>query len=232
MMPLQRHRLAYLSQAGWAAVRARAWDAQAQACIDHWAAHRLPLVVTRQPPPGEATADAPIALGLPAPLQWERRRLSLQVPSEALSWFDEFPLATQATAMLPRSARVAWRGLCAALADSQASARVYGGYGWQQITGLDYVHAGSDLDLWVRVNDAAQADQVAALLAGLTPETFTGPRLDGELVFPDGTAVAWREWRAWRAGRARGLLLKRLHGAAMADAAFVARWQGVPEMAA
>jgi phosphoribosyl-dephospho-CoA transferase len=104
-MPLQRHRLAYLSQAGWATVRALAWDAQAQACIDHWADHRLPLVVTRQ---SSADARHPlVALGLPAPLQWARRRLCLKVSADALSWLDEFPVAAEA-ADADKAAGVHW----------------------------------------------------------------------------------------------------------------------------
>jgi phosphoribosyl-dephospho-CoA transferase len=43
-------------------------------------------------------------------------------------------------------------------------------------------------------------------------------RLDGELVFPDGAAVAWREWHACRGGRTRRLLVKRLDGATLAEA--------------
>jgi phosphoribosyl-dephospho-CoA transferase len=41
------------------------------------------------------------------------------------------------------------------------------------------------------------------------------PRLDGELLFGDGAAVAWREWIEWRAGRARAVLVKRLDGVSL-----------------
>jgi phosphoribosyl-dephospho-CoA transferase len=227
MMPLRRHRLAFLSDAGWAGVRARAWDAQAQACVDHWAAHRLPLVITRQPL--DASVDAPIALGLPAPLRWDRRRLAVQVPRNALAWFDEFPRFADAAGLLPRIPRAAWRTLGRQLAACDVSARIYGAYGWQLLTGLPYVRERSDIDLWIGVRDAEQADTVAHHLECFAPRH---PRLDGELVFEDGTAVAWREWHAWRAGRARHLLVKRLHGASMADASFVRRHAGVLEMAA
>ena len=45
--------------------------------------------------------------------------------------------------------------------------------------------------------------------------SFAEPRLDGELRFPDGAAVAWREWEAWRAGRSRAVLVKRLDGCSL-----------------
>jgi len=44
---------------------------------------------------------------------------------------------------------------------------------------------------------------------------WAGPRLDGELVFPDGAAIAWREWVAHREGRAAQVLVKRLRGVAL-----------------
>ena len=39
--------------------------------------------------------------------------------------------------------------------------------------------------------------------------------LDGELVFPDGRAVAWREWQPWREQRVDRILVKRLQGVVM-----------------
>jgi len=209
MVALRRHQLVRLNEAGWAAVRARAWDEGAQACLAHWCAHGLPLVVTQQ---RGTLADDALALGLPAPLQWQRRRLVVQVGLGDVLYFDEFPLAAELTTSLPAASRVAWCALLTTLGAAGASVRVYGGHGWQRITGLGYLHAGSDLDLCLSVADAAAAD---AAVAALQAAALTAPRLDGELVFPDGSAVAWREWGAWRAGRVDRVLVKRLHGVAM-----------------
>ena len=105
-------------------------------------------------------------------------------------YFDEFPKAAAITSLLPPPLRSAW----AALAKT-VDARIYGSYGLQQLTGLSYLHAESDIDLCLSVDDAAAADLAAAALSGAA---FARPRLDGELVFPDGRAVAWREWQPWR----------------------------------
>jgi phosphoribosyl-dephospho-CoA transferase len=207
MAPLHRHQLAWLAPAGWARVQRRDWDPTAAECLAHWASVGLPLVVTRQPQ--ELAEAGLVALGLPAPGRWERRRLALQVPRSDVLFFDEFPSAHAVVALLPAAARTAWRMLCRELEDCGARARVQGSYGWQHITGLDHVHGASDIDLWINVADAAQADAVAARLQCFRP---TRPRLDGELVFPTGHAVAWREWLAWRAGRGRALLVKHLFG--------------------
>ena len=131
--------------------------------------------------------------------------------------------------MLPYESRPAWRALTTALAACRAPARVYGSYGWQRLSGLRYLRAGSDLDLWIAVDDAAHADLVGSCLQDFAAQR---PRLDGELVFDDGSAVHWREWMAWRTGQARNLLVKRVDGAALASRDFVPGRAGAMELAA
>ena len=208
--PLHRHQLAWLTPQGWARVLDRPWDAIAGECLGHWAAHRLPLVVTRQSTCGDRSGT--IAMGLPAPGRWERRRLALCVPRADVLYFDEFPHAERVLNLLPHAARGDWRSLCAGLVACGAVARVHGSFGWKHVTGLDHVHPGSDIDVWVTVSDADQADAVVAQL-----ESFphSRPRLDGELVFDGGKAIAWREWLPWRAGRVKSVLVKHLDGSSL-----------------
>jgi phosphoribosyl-dephospho-CoA transferase len=209
MPPLRRHQLAHLSADGWSGVLSRDWDAVARECLQHWAQRHLPLVVTRQP---AGPDDSLVALGLPAPLAWDRRRIAVQLPPCAITWLDEFPGAADVLRLLSGRARSRVQTLLEGLSSIDAPARVYGGYGWQLISGERYVHADSDLDLWIAVESEAQADAVAATLQSRAPER---PRVDGEIIFTDGAAVAWREWVTWRAGRTRGLLVKRLQGASI-----------------
>jgi len=208
--PLHRHQLAWLSPAGWARVRSREWDVVASECLHHWAGHGLPLVVTRQPGPIAGT-DA-IAMGLPAPGRWERRRIALSIPRDDVLCMDEFPRAEQVVSLLPQAARADWRTLCARVAACGAVARVHGSYGWRSLSGLDHVRRSSDIDVWIGVCDFGQADAVTRQLQAFD---FPQPRLDGELVFEGGSAVAWREWLGWRSGRANALLVKRLEGSSL-----------------
>lgn len=207
MARLRRHQLARLTDAGWHTLLQRPWDVQARACLTHWAMQRLPLVVTRQPL--DAVPDGWIALGLPAPTPWDRRRLALRVPLAAVHRFDEFPRLAAVQALLPPSAQRRLRELLDALDTGGATAHVFGSYGWQTISGLTHVRPESDLDLWVAVDGIGQADAVAQVLQSFGD---TRPRLDGELVFRDGASVAWREWIEWRAGRARAVMVKHLDG--------------------
>ena len=215
MTTLHRHQLAWLTPAGWQRVLAGTWDAQAQDCLAHWARQRLPLVVTRQrPQPGQAGAT--VGLGLPAPNRWDRRRIALAVPAAQIARHGAFPAAGTLAPLLPAAQRRPWRALCGGLTACGVAARVYGSHGWQLLTGLDHLRAGSDIDLCITVDGPAQADAVAVLLQSWSD----GLRLDGELVFAGDRAVAWREWLAWRAGRTPRVLVKRLDGVALADAPF------------
>lgn len=209
MLVLQRHQLVGLSQAGWDDIQARPWDDMTHSCLAYWAARRLPLVVTRQP---TDRPDGVMVLGLAAPIQWQRRKFALQAQRGHLRPSRDFPAASAVAGLLLQAVRPGWFGLCEKLASLGSAARVYGSHGWQQLTGLDYLHPESDIDLRLAVSTPAMADAVAAALDGAT---FSGPRLDGELVFPDGTAVAWREWLQWRARKVDCILVKRLVGPAL-----------------
>ena len=208
--PLHRHQLAWLTPAAWARVLRREWDAVAADCLDHWARHALPLVVTRQ----SVCVAGPetIAMGLPAPDRWQRRRIALGIPRGDVMYFGEFPRAEQLLPLLPQAARAHWRTLCAGLGACGVVARVHGSYGWLYLTGLDHVRPGSDIDVWIAVRDVEQADAVARQMQALDGEH---PRLDGELVFEGGVAVAWREWLRWRAGGANALLVKHMEGSSL-----------------
>lgn len=205
---LRRQQLVRLTSDGWSRLLEAPCEDAVRECLALWAAQGLPLVVTRQPAPG---GDA-IAVGLPAPARFRRRRIALSVAQDDVMFLDEFPPAEGVTRLLPRAVVAPWRALVATLALHGCRARVYGGFGWQAITRLAYVHAGSDLDLLLPVDAPAQADEVARLLAAAP---WDGPRLDGELQFPDGAAIAWREWLDHRQGRASRVLVKRLHGVAL-----------------
>jgi phosphoribosyl-dephospho-CoA transferase len=201
---LRRHELVWLSREGWLQLLAGANDEEVSACLRHWCEARLPLVVGRQEP------GAPeLALGLPTPIAWGRRKVALRVARRTVLYHDGFPRAGEIARLLPLALRARWAALIGALAACTSEPRVHGSYGWQRLTGLRYLRPGSDIDLLLPVHEARAADEVAGQLAAFL---WAGPRIDGELVFPDGSAVAWREWLQWRRAAVQCVLVKRIDG--------------------
>jgi phosphoribosyl-dephospho-CoA transferase len=62
----------------------------------------------------------------------------------------------------------------------------------QALTGITYLTPTSDIDILLHPRSV---DDLHAGLALLQHHATTLP-LDGEIVFPDGAAVSWKEWAA------------------------------------
>ena len=213
MQTLQRNQLVWLTEGAWQQVLARNWDTQAQSILRHWHAGQLPLVVCTQRV--HDTADT-VSLGLPAPNPWNRRKLALEVPPHAIARKGPFPSLGQVAqrhfvgqVLLP---------FIASLHALQLAPTVYGSYGWQVLTGLDYLRPTSDLDICVQVPDHATAAALVQAMDGLNLPV----RLDGELVFPDGSAIAWREYGQWMRGTVDRVLVKSRTCVQLMDAGMLA----------
>lgn len=196
-----RHDLVWLSGEGWRELLARATPGHAPA-IAAWRQADWPLVVRRaevDQAPGE------VALGLalpPRPEDGRKVRIACRVAVEQVRRVQPpLPLAAAAGA-LPR-----WKAALAALASDAAergiALRVYGSLALQVLTGQAYLGPASDIDLLVHPRDAVELDAALALLQAHA----AGLPLDGEIVFPGGRAVAWKEWAAARAGAAGSRVL-------------------------
>lgn len=196
---LQRNRLAWLHPAAWQSILARPWDSQARSVLAHWHSRALPLVLCTHRNPSSPQA---ISLGLPAPTQWHRRKLALEVAASDIARVGDFP-APQCAAPLAFAAPHA-QAFLQRMQALQVPLQVYGSYGWQWLTGLDYVRSNSDIDLIARVDSLARARAVARALQALQLPM----RVDGELALPGGQALAWREFLQWDAGHSAQLLLK------------------------
>jgi triphosphoribosyl-dephospho-CoA synthase len=206
---LQRHQLARLTPQGWQTLLDEQADPRVRHYLKQWAQQDLPLVVTRQP---DTLPTDQLALGWPAPSAMGRLRVPLRVARHQVVQHDGFPLAHQILPLLDRSAATALKPFLDQLMAWGTRPRVYGSFGWQWLTGMAYVHGQSDLDLLLVVDDACQADAVSHCLMQHGPP---GLRLDGELLFPDGRAVAWREWFQARRSPVRTVLVKSLQGCAL-----------------
>ncbi|MBK1838723.1 malonate decarboxylase holo-[acyl-carrier-protein] synthase [Azospirillum sp. YIM B02556] len=193
-VPWPRHGWVRLGE-GWAS-RLRSPLAPAKlAEAEDWCRASRPLVIARGRPE-DGTGE--LRLGLATP---DKRRIGLHVTADAVAErLDPLPLA-EAAASAPEGWRPMLTNLALRAQELGTAAAVYGSLAWQHRTGLRYVRPESDIDLLFAPRDRRQLDGLLDLLVAVGDAT---PRLDGEILLPDGAAVAWREL----AGRPRRLLVK------------------------
>lgn len=211
MNALQRNGLVWLTTSGWDRVLASDCDVQALSILHHWALRALPLVVCRQ---RVENFPPTISLGLPAPSVWDRRKLALEVTPDEVDRAGWFPTLEQLKQLkqLEQFAQFEPReAFAAAINEIRSNAagfdgpiQVYGSFGWEALTDMSYVRPGSDLDLRVLVPDQGIAAAVSRALNGLQLPM----RVDGELAFPDGSAIAWREYLQWTERKVDRMLVK------------------------
>jgi phosphoribosyl-dephospho-CoA transferase len=176
------------------------------AALAGWIARGLPLVCARQAdatlPVSAAPDSAPrVRLGLTLPGTGERRRVSASAAAHDIARSAPPPLLADLLAdllaELPPAQRAPLDRLARRATTLGAPPRVYGTLLWQHLSGEACLRPGSDIDL---LFDCTPQTDVRALLA-LLQCGADAPRLDGEVRFADGRAVAWRELAQALSGR-------------------------------
>jgi phosphoribosyl-dephospho-CoA transferase len=178
-----RHELAWLSSRGWDAAMEGALPGQ-HAAIEQWRREDWPAIVRRADAnlePGSVS----LGIALPPAHDGSKGRIALNVPkSEVARRSPALALADAAKAAPER-----WRQPLGELAAAM-TLQAYGSLAMQAITRQSYLTPASDIDLLFLPADTA------SLRAGLRllEQYATLLPLDGEVVFPSGEAVAWKEW--------------------------------------
>ncbi|MGJ7915964.1 malonate decarboxylase holo-[acyl-carrier-protein] synthase [Massilia sp. LXY-6] len=211
----RRHDLVWLTPQGWDRALRSLSGAARELALD-WRARDLPAVVRRLEP---GTPPALVCLGIPAPPDphnGHKRRLGFAAERRHIATVHS-PLAL-AEAQAPAAWQPGLANLGIALRSAGVDCRVFGSLAMQTLTGDRYLGAGSDIDLLLRPASAAQLDAGLALVA----RHAQGLPLDGEIEFPSGHAVSWKEWlgtdeqaQARNHGGAARVLAKHLHTVAL-----------------
>ncbi len=186
---LARHHLIWLSDQGWQRVRQAAPESQ-RPVIDAWRRAQWPGVVRRDDVDIE---QGQVCFGIalpPDPVDGHKQRLALRA---SIADVQAIRTPPSIEAIIP-AAPPAWRAPLARLdADAmrlKLTIRVYGSVALQALTGQSCTTATSDIDLLFLPATLAQLHVGMNLLRSHA----TGLPLDGEIVFPSGQAVAWKEW--------------------------------------
>jgi phosphoribosyl-dephospho-CoA transferase len=206
-MMLHRHDLLRVEPSAWdAMLRCNPGLADLPLVAD-WARLNRPVIVRRRMA-GDCADAVPAAL--PLPPNYGKRRLAFSFASCAAVAVLPAVRLRDAAAAAPS----AWHPIVAALLDlgeaEGITPRVFGALLWQHVTGLPYLTAKSDIDLLWSISDERTA---ASLVEGLLRlDADASVRLDGELEFPDGAAVNWRELVRDGADLGHELLVKTMDG--------------------
>ncbi|MEO6918515.1 MAG: malonate decarboxylase holo-[acyl-carrier-protein] synthase [Collimonas sp.] len=198
-----RHSLVWLSASGWQQA-AQTVAADHRITLARWQQADWPLVLRRRE---TDTPDHELCLGLALPPDGngDKTRIPLRAQRAEIQRIEE-PLTLQkALAHMPSG----WSGPLHAFAGdclhSGITLRIYGSWAWQILTQQNYVTASSDIDLLFTPGSAPEFSRGMALLA----QHAARLPLDGEVIFPDGQAVAWKEcWQALHASSQPRVLVK------------------------
>lgn len=187
MEGLHRHDLVWLdpdtNMTGYVA------DIELVDVVSNWIQQSWPLVVARQT---NDTTQKPglIQLGITLPSAPARTRVSVCVPHAVLISYARPLLLKYAITSAPQE----WSGQLSAVdkicTANSVKARVYGSLSMQAFTKQNYLDSASDVDVLFECSKATQLHKFLYELQALAEQT---PHLDGEILAPNGWAVAWSE---------------------------------------
>ncbi len=183
----RRHDLVWLAPQGWDAAL-RTLDGAPRELALGWRRRDLPAVVRRLDP---GTPPTLVCLGIPAPPdRHSGQKVRLAFSAERRHVAKVRPALQLDAAEAPAAWQPGLGSLRIAMRAAGIDCRVFGSLAMQTLTGDSYLSAGSDVDLLLRPLDGAQLEAGLALVARHAQSL----PLDGEIEFPFGHAVSWKEW--------------------------------------
>lgn len=205
----KRHDLVWLTRDGWRA--ALAAYPEHESVLKFWLSEEWPTVVRRGDTDSDPAHEVCVGIALPPDAEGVKHRIPLRVPLEHIEKTSAPLTLKAARPALPEH----WRPGYTRLQELSVGLdlRVYGSLAWQAITSLPAITAASDIDILFRPLSRQQLHAGLTLLNGAEH----GLPLDGEVMFPSGEAVSWKEWSAADTVRAR-VLVKDMQGVHLADA--------------
>jgi phosphoribosyl-dephospho-CoA transferase len=173
-----------------------------QPLLEQWADREWPVIVRRRAM-GEDPGIVPV--GVPLPPAAGKRRIAFVLSPDGILQRSVPPLLRVAAKVADLGWQSTIDSLLALGARTGIEPLAFGSLLWEYLTGLDYLTPQSDLDvLWPVPADV----DVLPLVSGIAQIQHDASfRIDGEIVFPDGSAVNWHElWNAHRSaqGSAQG----------------------------
>jgi phosphoribosyl-dephospho-CoA transferase len=183
-----RHGLVRLNEAGWREALAHV-AAGHRFAVQRWREHDWPVVIRRRDVDC-ASGEICLGIALPPDQDGTKLRVPLRVGLQGVREMR----APLAIADVVEHAGAQWRdGLLELHGDIAAQGldiRVYGSLALQVLTRQSYLRPASDIDVLFSPLDRWQLERGVSLLQQYAVRL----PLDGEIAFPSGQAVSWKEW--------------------------------------
>jgi phosphoribosyl-dephospho-CoA transferase len=221
--PWRRHELLHVAPDVWASALAQRPALADLPLLEHWAEREWPVIVRRR-----AQEEDPglVPAGVPLPTAAGKCRVALVLPPGGILQRSPPPLLDAAAKVADEGWQSTIASLLALGARTGVEPSAFGSLLWEHLTGLGYLSPQSDLDvLW----PVPENFDVLSLVFGIAQVQRDAPiRIDGEVIFPDGSAVNWRElWNAYLAANRSGhwaedratVLAKTMEGVRLLDIA-------------
>ena len=189
---LPRHSLVWLEPSGWQRVHASTTQhgVPIRDALARWQAADWPLVVRRAAP---AQLAGQVAIGIALPPDSPHGtgpRIGAIVEAGDIRRSSAPLMLANVLAQAPAHWRAALLALHLEWSEALPPLQVYGSLAWQHLTGMPFLRESSDIDLLFTPADRHALARGVSLLC---THAASLP-LDGEIVFPSGAAVAWKEW--------------------------------------
>jgi phosphoribosyl-dephospho-CoA transferase len=211
----QRHDLLRVAPDAWRVAVSARQASVAAPLLEVWADRGWPVVVRRRMQ-GEKNG---LPIGVPLPPSAGKLRIAMTIPGDAVISGSAPPFLQDVMQTAPTPN---WQRLISALIrvgmQHDVQPLVFGSLMWQYQTGLSYIGPTSDLDVLWPVSDRCDVASLVSGIAGI--EGHGMPRVDGEIIFSNGSGINWKElFNALRAGAPDRLLVKDMEGARLVDVA-------------
>lgn len=182
----QRHDLVWLSDQAWREIFSR--EKQNSEGLQRWQREEWPAVVLRR---DAEAGDDEVCIGFYfSQADGRQSRLFARTRVENIIEHQSSLALNTVIPVAPADWQPALRELNLEATAAGVRLRVYGALALQFLTGLNYLDTNARIDVLFRPQDYEH------LVAGLTLLQRYRERmpLDGEVIFPRGQAVSWKEW--------------------------------------
>jgi len=184
-----RHKIVWITSDGWSELRTRADEAD-RAALEQWSEADWPVIVRRR---DEDAAEDQVCVGLPLPpnpVDGTKKRIALRIARNQVREVRAPLSVSDVLDSAPDYWRTALDAFAAETKRLRLTIQVYGSLAMQSLTKQRYITPHSDIDLLFQPRSVGQLGTGTGLLSYYANSL----PLDGEIVFPEGRGVSWKEW--------------------------------------